>query len=82
MTPGQTVGEGLYTLTAVDNVGEEVPGTLALFQEDQDKTWEESGGSVRAVFIPEDGQTYETPHVTVNVVLLEETPAEAQGETP
>ena len=82
VTPGQTVGEGLYTLTAVDNVGEEVPGTLALFQEDQDKTWEESGGSVRAVFIPEDGQTYETPHVTVNVVLLEETPAEEQEETP
>ena len=85
VTPGQTVGEGLYTLTAVDNVGDEVPGTLALFQEDQDKTWEETGGSVRAVFIPEDGQTYETPRVTVNVVLLKEEPAQGeaeQGETP
>ncbi len=70
--PGQLLSEGKRSVSALNSAGEEVPGDLVLFQEQEDLTAEEAGTSVRAVFIPLDGQTYETPHVSVEVVLTQE----------
>ena len=76
--PDEPLSRGKWTVEATDSAGETVPGDLALLQDESVLGRDAPPEGIGAVFIPLDGQTFESPHVVVQVVLT----GEEAGETP